>query len=57
MIGSCKVDEVRRNSDAQAGDALILTKSIGVGVYSAAIKKDALGERPATRRCSRRRRS
>jgi selenide,water dikinase len=44
VIGSCKADEVRRNSDARAGDALILTKPIGVGVYSAAIKKDSLGD-------------
>ena len=43
VIGSCKADEVRRNSDAKPGDALILTKPIGVGVYSAAIKKDSLG--------------
>ena len=43
VIGSCKAAEVRRNSDAQAGDALILTKPLGVGVYSAAIKKDSLG--------------
>jgi selenide,water dikinase len=33
---------VRRNADAKAGDALILTKPIGVGIYSAAIKKGAL---------------
>jgi len=33
---------VRRNADARAGDALILTKPIGVGVYSAAIKKGTL---------------
>jgi len=45
VIGSCKADEVRRNSDAQPGDALILTKPIGVGVYSAAIKKNELGEK------------
>jgi selenide,water dikinase len=42
VIGSCRADEVRRNADAQPGDALILTKAIGVGVYSAAIKKNAL---------------
>ena len=33
---------MRRNADARAGDALILTKPIGVGIYSAAIKKGAL---------------
>jgi selenide,water dikinase len=42
VIGSCSANEVRRNSDAQPGDALILTKPIGVGVYSAAIKKESL---------------
>jgi selenide,water dikinase len=42
VIGSCKAHEVRRNSEAQPGDALVLTKALGVGVYSAAIKNDAL---------------
>jgi selenide,water dikinase len=42
VIGICKTEEVRRNSDAKPGDALILTKPPGVGVYSAAIKKGAL---------------
>src|SRR5262249_49010929 len=42
VIGTCKTNEVRRNSDAKAGDALILTKPLGVGIYSAAIKKAAL---------------
>ena len=45
VIGTCRPEHVRRNADAQAGDALILTKPIGVGIYSAAIKKGAL---PAT---------
>src|SRR5262249_3065486 len=34
--------EVRRNADAKPGDAVILTKPLGVGVYSAAIKKGVL---------------
>jgi selenide,water dikinase len=42
VIGLCHPSQVRRNSEAQAGDALILTKPIGVGIYSAAIKKSAL---------------
>lgn len=42
VIGICKTEEVRRNSGAKPGDALILTKALGVGVYSAAIKKNAL---------------
>lgn len=42
VIGTCRPEQVRRNADAKPGDALILTKAIGVGVYSAAIKKGAL---------------
>jgi len=42
VIGTCRPEHVRRNADARAGDALILTKAIGVGIYSAAIKKGEL---------------
>lgn len=42
VIGICKTEDVRRKSDTRPGDALILTKPLGVGVYSAAIKKGAL---------------
>src|ERR1043166_2714244 len=42
VIGLCHPSEVRRNSGARPGDALILPKPIGVGIYSAAIKKSAL---------------
>ncbi|SMO70708.1 selenide, water dikinase SelD [Paracoccus laeviglucosivorans] len=42
VIGLCHPSELRRNADARPGDALILTKGLGVGIYSAAIKKDAL---------------
>lgn len=42
VIGTCPVSNLRRNSGARAGDALILTKALGVGIYSSAIKKDAL---------------
>jgi selenium donor protein len=38
VIGTCRPEHVRRNSSVQAGDALILTKPVGVGIYSAAIK-------------------
>lgn len=41
-IGLCAPANVRRNTTAQVGDALILTKGIGVGIYSAAFKKQAL---------------
>jgi selenide, water dikinase len=44
VIGTCRPQDVRRNADAKPGDALILTKPIGVGIYSAAIKKDALSD-------------
>jgi selenide,water dikinase len=42
VIGTCRPEDVRRNSSARPGDALILTKGLGVGIYSAAIKKEAL---------------
>jgi selenide, water dikinase len=42
VIGLCKKEEVRRNSDAKPGDAIILTKPLGIGIYSAAIKKCSL---------------
>ncbi len=42
VIGTCKVDHLRRNTGARPGDALILTKALGVGIYSAAFKKDQL---------------
>ena len=42
VIGTCAPQHVRRNAGAKPGDVLILTKPIGVGIYSAAIKGDAL---------------
>jgi selenide,water dikinase len=42
VIGICKTEEIRRKSDAKPGDAVILTKPLGVGIYSAAIKKGIL---------------
>jgi selenide, water dikinase len=42
VVGTCRKEDVRRNADAQIGDAIILTKPLGVGIYSAAIKKGAL---------------
>jgi selenide,water dikinase len=35
--------KVKRNADAKAGDVLVLGKPLGVGVLSAALKKDKLG--------------
>ncbi|AGK56792.1 Selenide, water dikinase [Hyphomicrobium denitrificans 1NES1] len=42
VIGLTKPGNVRRNSGARPGDTLILTKGIGIGIYSAAFKKRAL---------------
>jgi len=42
VIGTCRPSELRRNSGARPGDVLILTKALGVGIYSAAFKKEAL---------------
>lgn len=42
VIGICKPANLRRNSGAMPGDALILTKPLGVGIYSAAFKKERL---------------
>ena len=44
VLGLCRPDEIRRNSGARDGDALILTKGIGIGIYSAALKKGALSD-------------
>jgi len=44
VVGTCPPQNVRRNCGAKQGDVLILTKPIGVGIYSAAIKKNALGQ-------------
>ena len=42
-LGLVRPDRVRRNRDARAGDALILTKGLGIGVFSAALKQERLG--------------
>jgi selenide, water dikinase len=42
VTGLCSPQELRRNRDAHLGDLLLLTKPIGVGIYSSAFKKDAL---------------
>ena len=42
VMGLVHPDKVRRNADAKAGDLLVLGKPIGVGVLSAALKKNAL---------------
>lgn len=42
VLGLVHPRRVKRNADAQVGDRLILGKPLGVGVLSAALKKDAL---------------
>jgi selenide,water dikinase len=41
-LGIVHPDKLLRNSGGQPGDLLILTKPLGVGVYSAALKQDRL---------------
>jgi selenide,water dikinase len=43
-LGLVHPKRVKRNADARAGDVLVLGKPLGVGVMSAALKKDKLGE-------------
>ena len=42
VLGLVHPSKVRRNADARAGDVLVLGKPLGVGVLSAALKKDKL---------------
>ena len=41
-LGLVHPRKVKRNSEARAGDVLVLGKPLGVGIYSAALKKEAL---------------
>ena len=43
-IGIVHPDQVKRNDQALSGDALILGKGLGIGILSAALKKDGLSE-------------
>jgi selenide,water dikinase len=42
VLGLVHPSKVKRNADAKAGDVLVLGKPLGVGVLSAALKKDKL---------------
>ncbi|OWW21407.1 selenide, water dikinase SelD [Noviherbaspirillum denitrificans] len=42
VMGLVHPDRVKRNADARPGDKLVLGKPLGVGVLSAALKKNAL---------------
>jgi len=41
-MGLAHPDHIKRNADARAGDVLILGKALGVGILSAALKKNLL---------------
>ena len=43
-IGLVHPDNVKRNAGARPGDRLVLGKPLGVGVYSAALKKEKLAQ-------------
>jgi len=43
VMGLVHPSQVKKNADARPGDVLILGKPLGVGIYSAALKKDRLG--------------
>jgi selenide,water dikinase len=42
VLGLVHPDKVKKNSDAKAGDKLVLGKPLGVGILAAAVKKDKL---------------
>jgi selenide, water dikinase len=44
VLGLVHPDKVKRNAGARPGDVLVLGKPLGVGVLSAALKKEALDE-------------
>jgi selenide,water dikinase len=44
VLGLVHPSKVKRNADARDGDVLILSKPLGVGVLSAALKKGVLGD-------------
>jgi len=44
VTGTVHPDKIRTNAGAKPGDALILTKPIGVGIMSSSMKKDLLSD-------------
>lgn len=44
MTGTVHPDKVRTNAGAQPGDKLLLTKPIGVGIYTTSLKNGLLSE-------------
>ncbi|KRB70522.1 selenide, water dikinase [Noviherbaspirillum sp. Root189] len=44
VMGLVHPSKIKRNADAKAGDKLVLGKPLGVGILSAALKKEALDD-------------
>jgi len=44
VVGTAPPGQIRRNAGARPGDALILTKAIGVGIYANALRKHELDD-------------
>ena len=44
VLGLVHPDKVKKNSDAKAGDKLVLGKPLGVGVLAASVKKDKIDD-------------
>ena len=44
VLGIAHPDKIKRNNQAKLGDVLILSKPLGIGILSAALKKDALSD-------------
>lgn len=44
VIGTCAPRHIKKNGGARPGDILILTKPIGVGIYSSALKGNAMSQ-------------
>ena len=44
VVGTARPEQIRRNGGARPGDALVLTKAIGVGIYANALRSGALDE-------------
>src|SRR5262249_41204487 len=54
VTGRAKAASIRRNVGAKAGDALILTKALGTGILTSALRAEALAEQSFRGRLARR---
>jgi selenide, water dikinase len=44
VTGTCHKNELKTNKGAKSGDTLLLTKPLGIGILSSALKKDMLSD-------------